>query len=153
MIRNYTTLNRGNNGSSHSTSILDPQRTVYTSAPHLQFNTTTLPMSLCLPSTMVHRTIRYRNPLQSPLRRLSTHPPILPNFPTRPFPAPAAIPTIDNITSQVLKMPLARESRRWPIHPILQRQFRTHTHHLPFPISCQNLARHLITARRFQYPQ
>src|SRR6267154_1439618 len=114
MIPNHTILNLdcGNNDSSHTTSILDPQRTGHLSAPHLQFLTSTLPTSLCLPSTMAHPTIRYRNPPHSSLRRLSIHLQILPDFPIRPFPAPAAIPTIDNITSQVLNTPLTRESRR-----------------------------------------
>jgi hypothetical protein len=114
MIRNHTTLNLdcGNNDSSHSTSILGPQRTGHLSAPHLQFLTSILPISLCLPSTMAHPTITYRNPPHSSLRRLSIHLPILPDFPIRHFPAPAAIPTIDNITSQVLSMRLTRESRR-----------------------------------------
>jgi len=114
MIRNHTTLNLdcGNNGSSQSTYILGPQRTGHISAPSLQFLTNTLPMSLSLPSTMAHPMIRYRNHPHSSLRQLSIYLLILPSFPIRPFPAPAAIPIIDSITTQALRMPLTRESRR-----------------------------------------
>src|SRR6266852_9092233 len=116
MIRNYTTLNLdcGNNSSNHSTHILGlgPQRTGHNSTPHLQFLTTTLPISLCPPSTMAHPTITYRNHPHLSLRRLNMHQPILPNFPIRPFLAPATILTIDSITSQAVNKPLTRESRR-----------------------------------------
>lgn len=112
MIRSPTTLT--GRGSSHFTVILGPRRTGHIFPPRPRFPGTH-PISVCLPSTMAHPTIRCLSPPHLSLRRLSIPPPTLPMFPMRrPIPTLPSliINNLRTIIFQVPSMPLARQSRR-----------------------------------------